>query len=167
MINCFRLASMDLDTSLMEAKQAIHCFFNNDFEQAKKILEPWADSSMYHSLGKSVLVFLEAILTFEQVLIVHFSHYTPAILYLVDLDHAKFLSLTIYCVKYRNTSKRRRKYWSNAWMYAPKIENIPLLRKTLEKWSKESTMILIQTVIYYIYARKICKVCFFCLINII
>ncbi|KAH0951255.1 hypothetical protein HN011_011384 [Eciton burchellii] len=57
---------MDLDTAIMEGKKAIHCFFNNDFEQARKILEPWADSSMYHSLGTSVFAFLEAILTFEQ-----------------------------------------------------------------------------------------------------
>ncbi|XP_012280731.1 tetratricopeptide repeat protein 39B [Orussus abietinus] len=57
--------SMDLDTSLKEARQAIHCFFNNNFQQAKKILEPWADSSLYHSLGNSVFAFLEAILTFE------------------------------------------------------------------------------------------------------
>jgi len=63
---------MDLDTSIMEAKKAIHCFFNNDFDQARKILEPWADSSMYHSLGTSVFVFLEAILTFEQVLIIYY-----------------------------------------------------------------------------------------------
>ncbi|XP_019882829.1 tetratricopeptide repeat protein 39B isoform X2 [Camponotus floridanus] len=61
-----KLTSMDLDTAIMEAKKAIHCFFNNDFDQAKKILEPWADSSMYHSLGTSVFAFLEAILTFEQ-----------------------------------------------------------------------------------------------------
>ncbi|KAL6427087.1 hypothetical protein ACFW04_009332 [Cataglyphis niger] len=57
---------MDLDTAIMEAKKAIHCFFNNDFDEARKILEPWADSSMYHSLGTSVFAFLEAILTFEQ-----------------------------------------------------------------------------------------------------
>lgn len=61
-----QLASMDLDTAIMEAKKAIHCFFNNDFDEAKKIMEPWADSSMYHSLGTSVFAFLEAILTFEQ-----------------------------------------------------------------------------------------------------
>ncbi|XP_029160780.1 tetratricopeptide repeat protein 39B-like [Nylanderia fulva] len=61
-----QLTSMDLDTAIMEAKKAIHCFFNNDFDQAKKILEPWADSSMYHSLGTSVFAFLEAFLTFEQ-----------------------------------------------------------------------------------------------------
>ena len=60
---------MDLDTAIFESKQAMHFFFNNDFERAKKILEPWADSSMYHSLGNSVFAFLEAILTFEQVII--------------------------------------------------------------------------------------------------
>lgn len=62
---------MDLNTSIVDAKKAIHCFFNNDFEQAKKILEPWADSSMYHSLGTSVFAFMEAVLTFEQVLIIY------------------------------------------------------------------------------------------------
>ncbi|XP_050457803.1 tetratricopeptide repeat protein 39B-like [Cataglyphis hispanica] len=61
-----QLTSMDLDTAIMEAKKSIHCFFNNDFDEARKILEPWADSSMYHSLGTSVFAFLEAILTFEQ-----------------------------------------------------------------------------------------------------
>ncbi|KZC12619.1 Tetratricopeptide repeat protein 39B, partial [Dufourea novaeangliae] len=58
--------SMDLDTAIMEAKKAMHYFFNNDFDKARKIMEPWATSSMYHSLGTSVFAFLEAILTFEQ-----------------------------------------------------------------------------------------------------
>nr|XP_034189255.1 tetratricopeptide repeat protein 39B-like [Osmia lignaria]XP_034189256.1 tetratricopeptide repeat protein 39B-like [Osmia lignaria] len=58
--------SMDLDTAIMEAKKAIHYFFNNDFEEARKIMEPWASSSIYHSLGTSVFAFLEAIFTFEQ-----------------------------------------------------------------------------------------------------
>lgn len=61
-----QLASMDLDTAIMEAKKAIHYFFNNDFDEARKLLEPWANSSIYHSLGTSVFAFLEAILTFEQ-----------------------------------------------------------------------------------------------------
>ena len=59
---------MDLDTAIMEAGRAIHYFFNNDFDKARKIMEPWATTSMYHSLGTSVFAFLEAILTFEQVL---------------------------------------------------------------------------------------------------
>ncbi|XP_015599667.1 tetratricopeptide repeat protein 39B [Cephus cinctus] len=58
--------NMDLDTAMMEATQAMHYFFNNDFIRAKKVLEPWSDSSLYHSLGNSVFLFLEAILTFEQ-----------------------------------------------------------------------------------------------------
>ncbi|XP_076236050.1 tetratricopeptide repeat protein 39B [Calliopsis andreniformis] len=58
--------SMDLDTAIREARKAIHYFFNNDFDEARKIMEPWATSSMYHSLGTSVFAFLEAILTFEQ-----------------------------------------------------------------------------------------------------
>lgn len=62
----YQLASMDLDTAIMESKKAIHCFFNNQFDEAKNILEPWADSSMYHSLGTSIFAYMEAILTFEQ-----------------------------------------------------------------------------------------------------
>ncbi|XP_046746386.1 tetratricopeptide repeat protein 39B-like [Diprion similis] len=58
--------SMDLDTAMVEAKQAIHYFFNNDFDQAKKILAPWAETSIYHALGHSTFAFVEAILTFEQ-----------------------------------------------------------------------------------------------------
>lgn len=58
---------MDLETAIEEAKKASHYFFNNDYTNAKKILEPWAESSMYHSLGNSVFTCLEAFLTFEQV----------------------------------------------------------------------------------------------------
>lgn len=58
--------SMDLDTAINEARRALHCFFNNDFDEARRIMEPWADSSMYHSLGTCVFAFLEAMLTFEQ-----------------------------------------------------------------------------------------------------
>lgn len=60
------ISSMDLQTAVDEAKIAIHYFFNNKFNEAKEILLPWADSSMYHSLGNSVFAFLEAMLTFEQ-----------------------------------------------------------------------------------------------------
>lgn len=58
---------MDLDTAIEESRKAINCFFNNDFDEARRIMEPWAHSSMYHSLGTSVFAFLEAMLTFEQV----------------------------------------------------------------------------------------------------
>lgn len=51
---------------MKEAKQAIHYFFNNQFDEAKNLMTPWADVSMYHSLGNAVFSFLQAMLTFEQ-----------------------------------------------------------------------------------------------------
>ncbi|KAF7992091.1 hypothetical protein HCN44_001416 [Aphidius gifuensis] len=61
-----RPTTMDLDTSIDEARQAIYYFFNNDFDKARDLLQPWANSSMYHSLGNAVFACLEAFLTFEQ-----------------------------------------------------------------------------------------------------
>ncbi|XP_069693865.1 tetratricopeptide repeat protein 39B-like [Periplaneta americana] len=58
-------SSMDLQTAMDEAKTAVHHFFNNKFTEARDILQPWASSSMYHSVGNSVFTFLEAMLTFE------------------------------------------------------------------------------------------------------
>ncbi|XP_068082309.1 tetratricopeptide repeat protein 39B isoform X2 [Anabrus simplex] len=57
---------MDLETAMEEAQTAVHYFFNNKFEEARAILQPWASTSMYHSVGNSVFAFLEAMLTFEQ-----------------------------------------------------------------------------------------------------
>lgn len=57
---------MDLDTALSEAKLAINYFFNNKFYEARSLLRPWANKSMYHSVGNCVFAFLEAMLTFEQ-----------------------------------------------------------------------------------------------------
>lgn len=57
---------MDFEASIENARLAVHHFFNNNFEEARKILEPYAKTSMYHALGYSVFEFLEAIMTFEQ-----------------------------------------------------------------------------------------------------
>ncbi|XP_063995679.1 tetratricopeptide repeat protein 39B-like [Diachasmimorpha longicaudata] len=61
-----RPTTMDLDRAIDEAEKSINLFFNNDFESAKKILEPWADTSMYHSLGTAIFACIEAFLTVEQ-----------------------------------------------------------------------------------------------------
>nr|CAD7393263.1 unnamed protein product [Timema cristinae] len=58
-------SSMDLDVAMEEARAAVNFFFNNKFDEAKDILKPWADTSMYHAVGHSVFLFLEAMLTFE------------------------------------------------------------------------------------------------------
>lgn len=36
-----RHCKMDLNTALADAKIAIHLFFNNKFDEAQLILEPW------------------------------------------------------------------------------------------------------------------------------
>lgn len=129
-----RLASMDLDTAIMEAKKAIHCFFNNDFDEAKKIMEPWADSSMYHSLGTSVFAFLEAILTFEQVFRYLTFFLSSIFLFIRTRAVRNLSSLTIVlCVIFRNISWRHQKSWNSVWVCVPNTKSIPVLRRTLGK----------------------------------
>jgi len=57
--------NMTLEMSVEEAQQAVNYFFNNRFKEAKDIMKPWMNVSIYHALGHSVFTFLEAMLTFE------------------------------------------------------------------------------------------------------
>lgn len=57
---------MDLNQALIESKMAIDYFFNNMFDEARQIMIPHANSSIYHAVGHGVFLFLEAMLTFEQ-----------------------------------------------------------------------------------------------------
>uniref|UniRef100_H2YMJ0 Tetratricopeptide repeat protein 39B n=1 Tax=Ciona savignyi TaxID=51511 RepID=H2YMJ0_CIOSA len=57
---------VDLNTTLAEVNVAINLFFNNQFDEAKKLMTERCETSMYHALGLSTLLFLEATLTFEQ-----------------------------------------------------------------------------------------------------
>ncbi|XP_031335383.1 tetratricopeptide repeat protein 39B-like isoform X2 [Photinus pyralis] len=56
---------MTFEKSMEEAQLAINYFFNNQFEEAIELMRPFANSSLYHSIGYSVFVYLEALLTFE------------------------------------------------------------------------------------------------------
>lgn len=56
---------MTLAKALEEAQQAINYFFNNQFVEAKNLMTPYSNVSMYHALGHSTFLFLEAILTIE------------------------------------------------------------------------------------------------------
>lgn len=56
---------MTFEKSMDEAQLAINYFFNNQFDEAIDLMKPWANSSLYHSVGYSVFVYMEAILTFE------------------------------------------------------------------------------------------------------
>ncbi|KAJ8926908.1 hypothetical protein NQ314_020760 [Rhamnusium bicolor] len=80
-------ANMSLERALLEAQQAVNYFFNNQFNEAKQLMAPYANLSMYHSIGHSVFLFLEAILTFEQQSIINASK---------ALKHSLFV-----CNKYR------------------------------------------------------------------
>ncbi|XP_050530019.1 tetratricopeptide repeat protein 39B-like isoform X2 [Daktulosphaira vitifoliae] len=60
-----RHCTMDLNTALDDSKIAIHFFFNNKFDDAQNILQPWVGTSLYHTMGTSIFQFLEAILTFQ------------------------------------------------------------------------------------------------------
>lgn len=54
---------MDLQQAIQESKLAIDYFFNNRFEEARALMKP--ELSIYHAVGHSVFLFLEAMLTFE------------------------------------------------------------------------------------------------------
>jgi Protein of unknown function (DUF3808) len=56
---------MSLEAALEECKVAVDLFFNNRFEEARDLMRPHANSSMYHSVGCAVFTYLQAILTFE------------------------------------------------------------------------------------------------------
>jgi hypothetical protein len=58
--------TMDLNQALTESKIAIDYFFNNKFDEARVLMAPHANNSIYHAVGHSVFLFLEAMLTFEQ-----------------------------------------------------------------------------------------------------
>ncbi|XP_023025659.2 tetratricopeptide repeat protein 39B [Leptinotarsa decemlineata] len=59
-------ADMTLNRALDEANRAVNDFFNNNFEDAKSLMNSYKDVSMYHSLGSAMFLSLEAIMTFEQ-----------------------------------------------------------------------------------------------------
>ncbi|XP_033738777.1 tetratricopeptide repeat protein 39B-like [Pecten maximus] len=55
----------DLASCLEQANLALTLFFNNKFSQARELLQPCVDWSMYHSLGYGTIMYLQAIMTFD------------------------------------------------------------------------------------------------------
>ncbi|CAK8688467.1 unnamed protein product [Clavelina lepadiformis] len=56
---------LDLASAMSEVNVAINLFFNNQFVDAKQLMKEKSTSSMYHALGYSTLLVMEAIMTFE------------------------------------------------------------------------------------------------------
>ncbi|XP_077981156.1 tetratricopeptide repeat protein 39B-like isoform X2 [Glandiceps talaboti] len=57
--------TMDLDTALEESQIVINLFLNNHFNEAKKRVQPWANSSFYHALCHGTIMYIQAAMTFE------------------------------------------------------------------------------------------------------
>ncbi|XP_036407089.1 tetratricopeptide repeat protein 39B isoform X2 [Megalops cyprinoides] len=56
---------MDLKTSIEECSMALNLVLNNKFSEALDLLKPWAKDSMYHALGYSSILVMQAAMTFE------------------------------------------------------------------------------------------------------
>ncbi|XP_068090934.1 tetratricopeptide repeat protein 39B isoform X2 [Hyperolius riggenbachi] len=56
---------MDLHSALEECTLALNLFLNNKFSEALELLRPWAKDSMYHALGYSTILVMQAAMTFE------------------------------------------------------------------------------------------------------
>ncbi|XP_067928838.1 tetratricopeptide repeat protein 39B-like [Watersipora subatra] len=61
-----RTEGMDLSMSICDAQTALNLFLNNKFEEAIRRMAPWSESSMYHSLAHTTLLYMQAMLSFEK-----------------------------------------------------------------------------------------------------
>ncbi|XP_077201221.1 tetratricopeptide repeat protein 39B isoform X2 [Paroedura picta] len=61
-----RATKMDLKCALEECTMALNLFLNNKFSEALELLRPWSKGSMYHALGYSTILVMQAAMTFEQ-----------------------------------------------------------------------------------------------------
>ncbi|XP_044128185.1 tetratricopeptide repeat protein 39B [Bufo gargarizans] len=58
-------SKMDLRSALEECTLALNLFLNNKFSEALELLRPWAKDSIYHALGYSTILVMQAAMTFE------------------------------------------------------------------------------------------------------
>ncbi|CAN9509385.1 unnamed protein product [Ophioblennius macclurei] len=61
-----RSSSMDLHTAIQETQCALNLVLNNKFSEALDLLRPWWKDSMYHALGYSSILVMQATMTFDQ-----------------------------------------------------------------------------------------------------
>uniref|UniRef100_A0A671WRR6 Tetratricopeptide repeat domain 39B n=1 Tax=Sparus aurata TaxID=8175 RepID=A0A671WRR6_SPAAU len=64
---CIPLLShkMDLESALKECSSALELFLNNRFADALALLKPWKNQSMYHAMGYSSILVMQAGMTFD------------------------------------------------------------------------------------------------------
>ncbi|RMX43867.1 hypothetical protein pdam_00022850, partial [Pocillopora damicornis] len=69
-VNSRRVPSGDVDEKVLAdaikmTNIAVNLCLSNKFLQAQAKLEPWINESMYHALGYSTIMYLQAMMTFE------------------------------------------------------------------------------------------------------
>ncbi|XP_062871442.1 tetratricopeptide repeat protein 39B isoform X2 [Trichomycterus rosablanca] len=57
---------MDLSSALEECTMALNLLLNNKFTEALDVLKPWYKESVYHALGYSSILVMQAGMTFDQ-----------------------------------------------------------------------------------------------------
>uniref|UniRef100_A0A4W5Q8P8 Tetratricopeptide repeat protein 39B n=1 Tax=Hucho hucho TaxID=62062 RepID=A0A4W5Q8P8_9TELE len=60
-----RESQMDLETALQDSAKSLDLFLNNRFSDALDLLRPWRSQSMYHAVGYSSMLAMQAGMTFE------------------------------------------------------------------------------------------------------
>ncbi|KAI3353109.1 hypothetical protein L3Q82_019675, partial [Scortum barcoo] len=58
-------AKMDLELALKECSSALDLFLKNRFSDALAVLKPWKNESMYHAMGYSSILVMQAGMTFD------------------------------------------------------------------------------------------------------
>ncbi|KAL8600738.1 hypothetical protein ACOMHN_057326 [Nucella lapillus] len=56
---------IDLPANIQDSMLALRLFFTNHFEEARDRMRPYADRSMYHSLGYGTILYIQAVMTFD------------------------------------------------------------------------------------------------------
>uniref|UniRef100_A0AAR2JFJ4 Tetratricopeptide repeat protein 39B n=1 Tax=Pygocentrus nattereri TaxID=42514 RepID=A0AAR2JFJ4_PYGNA len=59
------MGQMDLKTALNECSVALSLFLNNKFSEALDVLRPWREESVYHAMGYSSILAMQAGMTFD------------------------------------------------------------------------------------------------------
>ncbi|XP_076462469.1 tetratricopeptide repeat protein 39B-like [Babylonia areolata] len=54
-----------LSATIQESMLALRLFFTNHFDDARDSMQPYADRSMYHSLGYGTILYIQAVMTFD------------------------------------------------------------------------------------------------------
>uniref|UniRef100_A0A6Q2ZCU4 Tetratricopeptide repeat protein 39B n=1 Tax=Esox lucius TaxID=8010 RepID=A0A6Q2ZCU4_ESOLU len=63
--NTFENSQVSLEAALRDGNKALELFLSNRFADALELLRPWRSQSMYHAMGYSSILFMQAGLTFD------------------------------------------------------------------------------------------------------